>query len=186
MKTHNSVSREIVGAIAVILLAGCTAYLPHVNVDDKPVSSDAYVYGRFTKRADSGGNLPGGAKGLVLVLRCDDGKKHLFKFSEVDPLKLLKVTPSVCLIDEFVFLDFLGAPRNTVPFSDAVRKVELSAGKAYYIGDFAFVIMNEWNPIFARMYFKSIASDNYESTTRMLRDTYPNFSSIPTENRSRE
>jgi len=171
-------------ALASILLASCTAFLPQVDVHEKPDPGSAYVYGRFAKIADGGAPFSGTAKGLVLVVKCGAGDEHLIDFSADQPLKLIKVTPSACALDEFALTDAFGLPLRKFPITDIPRRFDVVAGRAYYVGDFmARITSDKWNPIFVRSYLRQGAANNYESTTRELKSDYPNFSSISTENR---
>lgn len=177
-------SRLPKAALALTLLAGCTAFLPQVDVDEKPDSGSAYVYGRFARVTQGGAPFSGTAKGLVLVIKCDSGSEHLIDFSEDQPLKMVKVAPSTCALDELALTDAFGLPLDKFPISDIPRKFDVVAGKAYYIGDFwAQITSDKWNPLFVRSYLRQGAANNYESTTRELKRTYSNFSSTSTENR---
>jgi hypothetical protein len=167
--------------VALAGLAGCAAFLPHVDADDKPIPGHAYVYGRFSKVAHGGAFGTGGSKNVLLTLKCDNGKQILFGFSEDDPLKLLDVAPSTCVMDELVFTDALAMPIRHIPLTS--KRLDFAAGKAYYIGDYHLEISNDWNPIATRVTWRREASDNYEATTRDLGNAYPHFSSFPTENR---
>jgi hypothetical protein len=177
-------SRSVGLMVALAALAGCTAFLPQVDVRDEPDPGSAYVYGRFTKVVQGGAPFSGTAKGLVLVIKCAAGSEHLIDFSEDQPLKMIKLTPSACALDEFALTDAFGMPMRKLPISDIPRKIDLAAGKAYYVGDFrAQITSDKWNPLFVRSYLQQWGTDNYASTTRELKDAYPNFSSISTENR---
>lgn len=180
-----TIRQSLRATTALASLAACTAFLPQVDVRDRPDSGRAYVYGRFAKVVDSATLFSG--KGLVLIIKCNDGREHLIDFSEDQPLKMIGLAPSRCALDEFAMTDTFGMPQRKVAIAEIPQTFEVAAGRAYYIGDFrAHLTSDKWNPLVVRSYARQWASDNYQTTTQELKRTYPNFSSLPTENRFKE
>jgi hypothetical protein len=165
----------------VSALTGCAGYTPRIAADEKPTANDAYLYGRFFIQAEKKKLAFDGYATMGFGITCTDGPKYTVRFSNEAPLQVIKIMPSTCSLVDFVYTNADGAVRSRKAAPEKLMKnVKFDAGKAYYLGDFAGESVQsgaytQWN-------VKSM-KDDYEKTSAELKTAFPNFSSVPTENR---
>lgn len=172
----------LVAAVAVSSCAGLQA--PPLETVTKPAPGETYVYGRFVLRITfPEENAPlfqrylGGAH---VRLECKNGKSYLIALSDTQPLQIGKVTPSVCGLVEYLFTDGSGNTEIAFPSDFSLRTFNLVAGKANYLGDIEMRVSNRVVDGDVNSFTLATFSDNYESTTQKLMETFPSFSDSQT------
>lgn len=184
------ISGRVVPAVLgslLALLGGCAGYTPRVSVQDMPTLNDAYLYGRFFIDAPKSWLSMDGHQTMGFALECEDQGKYVVRFNRDDPVLAIKIKPSTCSWTEIIYSNADGQVRSRKPApADTFKSIRFKGGYAYYLGDFAAELktsMPSYNVIRTEWVIKSI-KDNYEATTKDMRQAYPNLQALPDENRT--
>jgi hypothetical protein len=154
--------------LALVLAAGC-AHLTDVREADGYRRDSAYLYGRFY--------IDGSAL-LSFRLACRDGDHYEIMFSHSpSAVKMIKVAPSICQVD-YIRYQLAG---EMVDFRMLGNEI-LEPGGVYYIGDFAAESKTDWFEGFVAYLVKD-RRDDYAATTAAMKQAFPSFASVRTENR---
>jgi hypothetical protein len=181
--------RQALVMLPLLLLAvagglnGCASMASNVRTIDEPRSDGAYLYGRFLLVTHRLMLLEPGAVGNAsLVVKCDNGEELRVPFLEEDAVQLLQLKPSQCVLAEMAFENGIGYTLESRSTQIASVKFDFVPGKAHYIGDWDVDVerMRLRGKIHSTMKWK--IADRYGETTRMVKTTYPLFSSFATEN----
>jgi hypothetical protein len=167
--------------LAVIwIAAGCSVSTSGIRPDAPVDASRAYLYGRFTMKADLHYGVVG-KQAMALVVHCKD--RNGFRFgTRGKGVQVLEVAPSRCWLLEAVFADQDGMVRGRLEAKPPLQRVlHFEAGHAYYLGDyFAAGDFKVGRGYRVWRYAMSPADDRYESTTAEMKRTFPNLASWPT------
>lgn len=174
---------RIVILAGVLFAGGCGIFIygpaKTMEADELPSPNSAFLYGRFKNydetyvgRARSG-----------FVIHCDDNRDYIIEFGPTTP-QVIPISPARCALLGKAFLDHQGFVRRDNPFGTSMKPVQFMAGKAYYLGDFAYSYSRTYDPttkIYSEEWKLSEAADEYQATTDQMRVMYPLFKDIPTE-----
>ena len=163
--------------LAVLGITGCGAYTQGVRPTEKPAADSAYLYGRFTMKAEKSfvGNYPT----VGLMLACSDGQKYTVGFSIEQPLQVLKIRPARCALAQIVGTDMRGdihLRRRAQPAW--VHADDFHAGNMYYLGDFVGIAAqeNHWKVIYTEAHLTwgfDPVQDRLEATTAEMKSAFP-------------
>jgi hypothetical protein len=167
--------------VAAILAGACSPYTVSQRPDEPLSPSSAYVYGRF--ELDSRGSR----NSMGFVVRCTGAEKDEafdIGFSSKHPLQIFKVGPGTCAIDEAVYTtgrEWTEGQR-AAPLA-VLRNRELSAGVAYYIGDFlAASTAQRISSSKVRIHWGvTEVRNNYAGTTAEMKRMFPKLAPLATE-----
>lgn len=170
--------------LAIALLASCAGHTSRIRSDEMPTGKEAYLYGTFLIRAERT-VYAGGTQGLGFSISCEDGAKYVIGFAAQDPLAVIKVAPSACLLKELVyssdgmFLYTKPAPPNLA------YSLQIAPGKAYYLGDFLVTTdQSKDSGVLDRTWNLADVRDNYAEVTAQVKKAFVNLAGMPTENRT--
>ena len=182
------------GYLGVVLLVladpvGCAEYTPGLRPTEAYSPQSAYVYGRFFIDAESLPLALDGHQSMGFSVRCRDGSRVVLRFSNQSPLQVVRVSPSVCQMDEIIYTDAGGntQARKLAPFR-LLENESLAAGGVYYVGDFFAhaTTKHSFNGVRGEYQWDwrlTGVMDNYDKTTDQMKRRFPGFASPPTENR---
>ena len=149
-----------------------------------PTGKEAYLYGRFFIQAERT-VFAGGTQGMGFSISCEDGAKYVIGFSGEEPLNVIKVAPSACLLNEVVYSSdgmFLSAERAPASLLHGLR---VAPGKAYYLDDFSVkTSQTKTSGILDRTWHLDDVKDNYNATTSRMKRTFVNLARVPTEDQT--
>jgi hypothetical protein len=169
---------------------GCAHYTASIDPDDKLDPKSAYLYGRFTIEADNStlSSTPGGS--VAFTFRCENGKTYSIGFSDETPLQVIRIKPSRCEFVEILLGRSDGRLLKRIPVAPGtLRDGVFSPSRGYYLGDFSttasekstqisqYTIRTRWR------WGLMQAEDDYQATTKQMRQDFPNLRRLPTEDR---
>jgi hypothetical protein len=173
--------------LAVLGMAGCGAYTQGVRPTEKPAPDSAYLYGRFTMRAEK--SLVGTYPTMGLMLACSDGEKYTVGLSIEQPLQVLKIRPARCELAEIIGTDRRGDVHlRRRPKPAWIHPDDFQAGKMYYVGDFlgAAAQENHWKVIYTEAHLVwalDPIQDRLATTTAEMKSAFPSLASLPVVDR---
>jgi hypothetical protein len=160
-----------------------------VRRDEAYDPGSAYIYGRFHIDSEPGLFGIGTSQTMGFAVRCRDGNVYTIKFTNKSGIQVMRLAPSVCQIDEFVYTDTSGAiiARRMATFR-LLQNEFLDRGGVYYVGDFFARASSKVEPGFfvttTHLAFKVTAiENNYEDTTAAMKRYFTKLALARTENR---
>ena len=127
---------------------------------------------------------------MYFEIRCRDGQSYAIRFSRKTAVQMIEVAPAMCQIESFVFespiLSEVGPKRESASFRLLSNEL-VEPGGVYYVGDFIVNLTSDTLiPFFEwKQRWKFGASRNdYQGASAELRQIFPSFSAVPTEDRS--
>jgi hypothetical protein len=177
------VSASVVSVVSV--LAGCAGFTSSIRTSERYDPSSAYIYGRFSLETLEG-RRPGGTMGFAI--RCRDGATYTIELAADHPLQVIKVAPSVCQIDEFVYTGGGSVLGRRMATFRLLRNEFLDPGGVYYVGDFTAVSTSSAKHYLLYVEHRyawaiSQIRDNYARTTAEMKRTFAGLASARTEDR---
>ena len=169
--------------LAVLWVAGCGAYTQGIRSTEKPAADSAYLYGRFTMKAEK--SLVGNYPTMGLMLTCSDGEKYTIGFSIEQPLQVLKIRPARCMLAEIIGTDARGDIHlRRRPHPAWIHVDDFQAGKMYYLGDFAGVAKqdNHWKVLYTEVHLVwdfNPVEDRLAVTTAEMKSAFPSLAALP-------
>jgi hypothetical protein len=120
------------------------------------------------------------------AIRCRDGSTYAIAFRSRDPLTVIRISPSICQIDRFVYSGSIGG--ESMATSRLLRNEILDPGGVYYVGDFVAVTRDKTTYGLGykeHKYTWRIQSirDNYVRTTAEMKRAFPGLATVVTEDR---
>jgi hypothetical protein len=174
---------ERYAAVAIAVLAalcnGCASV--RVSPDDAFQRESAYIYGSFGVASDD--NIS-----AAFSIRCRDGRRYKIEFSKDQPLKVIRLPPGVCQLDDVIYRG-VGSVRQMASMR-LLGNEHLQPGGVYYVGDFVVTggtVSSEWTPFVGttvtQVWGPFSPRNNYARTTTALKRQFPLFARVPTEDR---
>jgi hypothetical protein len=166
-------------------LTGCAHYTASVDMDTVPTGREAYLYGRFELETEEPERLLDKShSALGFAVECDDGEAYVLRFMVSNPLQVIAIEPSSCVITELLFTNnWQHVLQRTPAPTQLMPRVRLEAGKAYYLGDFFAsislrpqgenVVLKSWDVHFVR--------HDYRATTRIMKAWWPGLARLETK-----
>jgi len=129
---------------------------------------------------------------VVFSIRCRDGKRYKILFSRTNPLQMIRLRAGVCQLDDIVYKGL--ASHKTMASLRLLGNEHLQPGGVYYVGDFGatasttssgvgFDMSNGLHGKVHQTWNLFDPVDNYASTTAEMKQRFPNFASVATEDR---
>jgi hypothetical protein len=170
--------------LTVALAASCAGHTSRIRNDEMPTGRESYIYGTFLIKAERT-VYAGGTQGLGFSISCDDGGKYVIGFSDRDPLAVIKVAPSTCVLNELVYSsDGMLLYTKPVPPNLSFR-LQITPGKAYYLGDFLVTTnQSKSDGVLDRTWDMADIKDAYAVVTSRMKQTFVNLARLPTEDRT--
>jgi hypothetical protein len=127
--------------------------------------------------------------GTAFSIRCRDGKRYKIEFSKNHPVRLIRIPPGICQLDDIIYRGVAGSASDMASLR-LLGNEHLQPGGVYYVGDFvvaAKAVYSGGAPVFGGRVRQSWAlfspRNNYASTTAELKQRFPGFSAVATEDR---
>lgn len=167
--------------LTVMMASGCAAVL--VRPGDEYQRDSAYIYGRFINRTEG--------MAAAFSIRCRDGKRYKIVFSKDEPLKMIRLPAGVCQLEDVVYKG-AGSLREMAGLR-LLGNEHLQPGGVYYVGD--FVVSGRTLSSDTNFYgFATVTTtrqvwelftprNNYATTTAAMKQVYPSFATVATEDR---
>jgi hypothetical protein len=170
--------------LLLAFIASCAGHTSRIRTDEMPTGREAYIYGTFLIRAERT-VYAGGTQGLGFSISCQDGAKYVIGFAAEDPLAVIKVAPSACLLKELVYSsDGMFLYTKPAP-SNLSYGFQIAPGKAYYLGDFVVTTnQSKDSGVLDRTWALADVRDNYAEVTAKVKKAFVNLAGIPTEDRT--
>ena len=176
--------RTLTLLILAALITSCTSFSPALNTEAKPNPAMGYIYGRFTfvQSEKTFTHLHMG----VRLEELNQKKSYTLQFIQEDRPAIIAVAPGMYSIKKLIFssAEYEKLGEKILKPSPLTQTFLVSAGKAYYIGDFG----GEWASIdglnapgisWKRQAWRlNRLHDRFEYTTQDLKSHYPNLQSL--------
>ena len=161
----------------MLVLSACVAGCATVDVrpGDAYRQSSAYLYGRFYITGQN----------MSFEIRCRGGVTYEITFSPRDEVQMIAVPPSTCQLDQILY----GGVVQKMASFRLLRNEILDPGGVYYVGDFSMsgtYKLTVWTPWYTehRSTWRTEGiHDNYQATTQAMKQRFPQFAAVATENR---
>ncbi len=155
------------------LALGCAT--ANVRPGDAYQQSSAYLYGRFYITGQN----------MSFEIRCRGGITYPITFSSRDEVQMIAIAPSTCQLDQILY----GGVAQRMANFRLLRNEILDAGGVYYVGDFSMsgtsklTFWTPWYEVHRYTWRTEGIRDNYQETTRAMKQQFPRFASVATEDR---
>lgn len=167
--------------LLALLLSGCANYAKSMRVDEPVVAGSAYFYGYFFIDAPTAFLAMDGHATMGFTYTCNGKQNYTIRFSNKDPLQVIKIKPGSCSMKEIVFTDADGTIKDrNEPNPEMMKPFTVEPDVAYYLGDFHAVMRTRstgYNMI-ESIWSVDRVENLFDDRTIELKDRYKGLASV--------